>query len=577
MKRWLAAALLAMTGSGVAWGATPLVDAAASNNQAVVQSLLQSGADINEKGWDGSTALLWAVVNQNGALVQQLIGAGADVAAANNHGAFPLREAVDRGNATIVEALLRAGANVESATGNNPTMLVRAAAFGYGDVARVLLQHGANPQAESNSYPVLVWAVTHRSADVARVLIEFGADVNWATASTNASATRPFTHGAVNVEPRIQYGNLEGRGGYTVTMLAAREGCAACIPLLKAAGADLDRGDPNGVTPLILAATNMNYDTVIALVENGADPNLWDWWGRAPLYSVVDVLTTPIGGHVDRPNIVDQYRGIDAVAALLEAGADPNFQLKQRPPFRAVGADRGCDQLLVRGATPLIRAAKTHNVDAVRLLLEYGAIVDLPQLVGITPLMAAAGGGSWDCDPRGGSLAPGAARNPVDAFLLVGGGITMEQRSIATIQLLLEAGANINAQAFGPFGDFPEYRIRFENNGFDRETMRALRALPLEELNEWQAANGEFSNRDGQTALHWAAFWGWNYVVEFLAQNGADLLAKDNRGMTPIDAALGRAGGNGFGGGNYNVLPETAALLERLIAEKGLQIAAVTK
>jgi hypothetical protein len=57
-------------------------------------------------------------------------------------------------------------------------------------------------------------------------------------------------------------------------------------------------------------------------------------------------------------------------------------------------------------------------------------------------------------------------------------------------------------------------------------------------------------------------------VVTFLANNGAALDVKDANDKTPIDAALGRAGGQGRGASAVN-FPETAALLEKLMAEKG--------
>src|SRR5690606_12612760 len=100
----------------------------------------------------------------------------------------------------------------------------------------------------------------------------------------------------------------------------------------------------------------------------------------------------------------------------------------------------GCDQLLVAGTTPLIRAAKTFDYEAVALLIEHGAVVDLPQFLGITPLIAAAGGGSWDCDARG------------SAILVAGGNRAQEQRAIAAIDALLDAGADINARMMGTFG-----------------------------------------------------------------------------------------------------------------------------
>jgi ankyrin repeat protein len=61
-----------------------------------------------------------------------------------------------------------------------------------------------------------------------------------------------------------------------------------------------------------------------------------------------------------------------------------------------------------------------------------------------------------------------------------------------------------------------------------------------------------------------AARWGWNDVVQFLVSNGADLNAKDSRGNTPVDSAMGKAGGNSRGGQRIDVHEDTAALLKKL-------------
>ena len=65
---------------------------------------------------------------------------------------------------------------------------------------------------------------------------------------------------------------------------------------------------------------------------------------------------------------------------LLEAGANPNAQLKLAPPFRNIGNDRGLDGMLTTGATPLLRAAKALDAPAIRLLLAKGADLDAGQL-----------------------------------------------------------------------------------------------------------------------------------------------------------------------------------------------------
>ena len=84
-------------------------------------------------------------------------------------------------------------------------------------------------------------------------------------------------------------------GAQTPLMFAAREGCAACVPLLAAAGAELDAKDiDDELTPLIMALINGHYDAAAALIKAGADVNLSDKLGRTPLYSAVDDHTMPV-------------------------------------------------------------------------------------------------------------------------------------------------------------------------------------------------------------------------------------------------------------------------------------------
>ena len=97
----------------------------------------------------------------------------------------------------------------------------------------------------------------------------------------------------------------------------------------------------------------------------------------------------------------DATPAIVLVERILERGANPNAQLKLLPPYRERGNDRGCDSMLVTGATPLLRAAKTFDTEAMKLLIAHGARLDLPNSSGVTPIMAAAGYGSLECDIRG--------------------------------------------------------------------------------------------------------------------------------------------------------------------------------
>ncbi len=221
-----------------------------------------------------------------------------------------------------------------------------------------------------------------------------------------------------------------------------------------------------------------------------------------PLYAAVDVNTIPRGGRPDLPSL-DETSSLDVIRMLLDAGANPNARLRLPPPFRNVGNDRGLDRILTTGTTPLLRAAKALDAPAIRLLLAKGADLTLTNSLAMTPTMVAAGLGSVDADTRG--------------FYLTE---DVQQRSIASLTVLLEAGGDINAK-----------------------------------------------DSRGLTALHEAARWGWNDVVTFLVSHGADLNAKDARGNTPVDSALGKAGGNSRGGARIDVHEDTAALLRKLIAD----------
>jgi ankyrin repeat protein len=213
-------------------------------------------------------------------------------------------------------------------------------------------------------------------------------------------------------------------GGFTALLFAAREGCAACAQALVAGGANLNQVDPNGVTPLLSATLNARWDVAKVLIEAGADVNRWDMWGRAPLYSTVDYNTVPRGGRPDRPSL-DVATPVEIAALLLDNGANPNMQLKLFPPYRSLGNDRGGDSMLTVGTTPLIRAAKAGDVAMVKLLLDNGALPELKNSVGYTPLLAVSGLGSSTIDIR--------AR------------FRDEQNGIDTTRLLLAAGADINA------------------------------------------------------------------------------------------------------------------------------------
>jgi len=54
------------------------------------------------------------------------------------------------------------------------------------------------------------------------------------------------------------------------------------------AGADADQPNPDGMTPMMIALDNDSHAIAKLLLDRGANPHIWDWWGRTSLYVAVN-------------------------------------------------------------------------------------------------------------------------------------------------------------------------------------------------------------------------------------------------------------------------------------------------
>ncbi|HXP89158.1 MAG TPA: ankyrin repeat domain-containing protein [Bryobacteraceae bacterium] len=564
-----AIAVLLAGASMLAAADTALFDAAEAGDHATAMRLLSAkganvnAANVNATGADGSTAIMHAAANDDLELVRALIKAGANVKLKNQFGTSALTEAAIIGSAPIIDALLKAGADPNFKTPDGETPLMAAARSGKVDAAKTLLDAGADINAKETwgGQTALMWAAAQSQAGMVKFLVSKDAKLN--------------EHGKINqwerkiiAEPRPKDLN---KGGFTALHYAAREGCAACVQNLLAAGADPDSEDPDRETPLLLALENMHFDTAAVLVtfkgpQGGADLDKWDLFGRSPVYMAADVSTLPTKGNGARAVIPspDKLTAIDVARMMLESGANPNIQLKRRPPYRDVPQDRGGDAMLAQGATPLLRAARGGDDKFVALLLEYKALVDLPSKEGITPLMAAAG---------------------VDYGARVTRGRNRTQEGVlATMDLLIKAGANVNARSIldprTPSGSYVVGSSAGARGGGPPSSPSAAPAGPG--TKEYSAsASIALAFRRGsqmpsasavpnQTALHGAAEHGFDKFIEFLVANGADLTAKDASGRTPLEVARGAGGVRG----GADAFPKTVALLESLMKAKGIPVTA---
>ncbi len=434
--------------------------------------LISNGTDVNQLSVDGTTALHWAVYRKDLELVEMLLDEDADPNIRNDYGATPMTVASEHGDYAIMKALVDAGGDIESPNGEGQTLLMAVARTGHVDTAKLLLDKGANVNAVEHwgGQSALMWAASQQQPEMVKLLIAHGADVN----------ARGKDHDwprFVTSEPRTKPLDL---GGFTPLLYAAREGCEACVSALLDGGADIDMPDLWGQTPLIMATLNLHYDTANVLIERGADIKRWDWWGRTALYNCIDLHLMTSSTRGDLPS-TDKLTALDIARTLLEKGSYVDMRLKAEPPFR--GGDRGYtdgsadSRVVSAGSTALHKAAKAGDIEAVKLLLEYGANVNARNaLFEVTPILGAAGVwrvyGIFREGPLSGEFTTGA-------------------QAAEIVKLLMEKGADIHDIA-----------------------------------------------ANGQNAAHGAAKAGWNEVVQLAFDNGVDLAATDVGGLTPRDLAI---------------------------------------
>ncbi len=332
------------------------------------------------------TPLTQAVLDDDVRLVKKLLAEGEEVNRTNKFGLTPLMLAASRGNKDMVDALLAENADVNLKGWAGLTALHWACSSDHDapDILKALIKSGANVNTKEDNGPTpVIRAALKGKFGAVQILQSAGAaftnDLVYSSAFGQLDIVKERLKAGANVNKR----NESGRSPLAA---AAANGHLEVVKILLEHRANVDSGGKDGdvtTSALIFAAGAGHIEVVKALLDKKASMDA-DLEGRTPLFVAVN------GG----------YRAL--TKCLIDHGADPNGQNPDGEPVLFTAAHKHPEVLKTLldaganlnatngiGSTALIIATYWGDADSVLELVSRGARTSAKTTQGLTALKIA--------------------------------------------------------------------------------------------------------------------------------------------------------------------------------------------
>lgn len=390
-------------------GRSALMDAAEAGKTAMVQHLIDAGANLDLQDSAGDTAFRLALSQGHFDTAACLLESGANPQLGN----AGMTTLLTKGSVEVLARLGALGLRFDMNVPLYEGLLPLALAVGGGnhpDVVVWLIRQGANPNASlSNGYPILGAAIHRQDSAAARALIAGGADPNallpggmtllgFALRQNDEACVKILLDAKADIHYRV--------AGARPVDLAVIYGRMNLVPLLirqsNQASAEIDQQDTFGRTRLMRSVVAGDLDEVRTCINAGADLARRNCTGDSPLslacrdnkQEIVQLLRQAkaeqceIDPTDDRPpiNQAADAGALGTLLDLLDDGADINSLTPRgnsilfaggllHPGLIRIAVARGA-RLDIRnneGRTPLADARLREYALAEKLLLELGA------------------------------------------------------------------------------------------------------------------------------------------------------------------------------------------------------------
>jgi ankyrin repeat protein len=452
----------------------------------------------------------------------------------------PLADAVEQRNARAFAELLNQKVDLNASQADGMTALMWAAYHDDLKTANQLVEAGANIKAE-NRYGVSALSVAclNGNGALVKLLLERGADPNTSLKGGESVLMIAARTGRLEaVTALLDQGakvNHKEHRDQTALMWAAAEGHADVIDALIKAGADHRTTLKSGFTPFAFAVRSGHIAAVTRLLAAGADVNEAMTEARGgrnmPVKNTSPLLLAMENGH------------FELAEALLKAGADPNDDRTGFAPLHVMSWVRKPEKGDNETGTPPPRGSgRLTSLDFVRKLVAHGANVNLRK--------KSSGGGRLRISVK--DTTPfhcAASTADVDYMktLLELGANPKHLNADNQTALMMAAGIDEKPEGDGP--------------ATAEEHLEAVKfALTL-------GLDINAVDKNGETAMHGAAYKSLPAVVQLLTDSGADIRIwsqKSKQGRTPLSIA------EGYRPGNFKPSFETVEAIKKVMLANGI-------